>query len=185
MAMKRKKAIYMDTWLRLLAFITTLVLAASILTACGSKPEEPEEPEPLTGWDYFESFNPIGMSYEDIEGEYEELIDSGTADGGVLLQVNGEDLYFGFPALTKEDIAPDAVCTSVYGNLKTVFGITSDYTAEKLEDILGVFFEEDYDGMLLGEVTVDSGTYYVMLYNNSFDELLTPEAGIAVFRKEI
>lgn len=185
MAMKRKKAIYTDTKLRLLALITALVLAASMLTACGSKPEEPEEPEPLTGWDYFESFNPIGTSYEDIEGEYTDLIDSGTADGGVLLQVDGGDLYFGFPALTKEDIASNDPCTSVYGTLNTVFGITSDYTAEKLEDILGVFFEEDYDDTLVGEITVDSGTYYVMLYNNSFDELLTPEAGIAVFRKEI
>ena len=159
--------------------IILFFLLSLLLGACSDTDSDSE----IIGWDYFETFNPIGTEYEDIENQYDSLMEDGVYDGGVALQVDDEDLYFGFPRESMDAINDTDQCTAVYGTLETVFGISSDYSFDDIKDLLNVTFEE-YDGTQIGTASIKSGSYYVQLYTDSTYDTLSPDQGVAIFHNE-
>jgi ABC-type oligopeptide transport system substrate-binding subunit len=164
--------------------ITVMLMIAAIfaLTACGSSSDSEQSKDTVEpGWDYFEQFNPIGETYESISSKYDSLEDSGVYDGGVTLKVEDQELYFGFPKYSKEEIESSDTCTSVYGSLRTVFGITDDYASDDLEGILSLTWKQDYDDMYYANVTRPSGSYTVLLVVDTLNELYSPDTGVSIF----
>ena len=111
---------------RLTALLLLTFLMILPVCSCGSSDSDAANAdEPVTGWEYFETFNPIGSTYETIQNNHKSLEEEGNYDGGIILKVDGNDkLYFGFPRYSMSMIEPGDQCTSVYGDLETVFGKT-------------------------------------------------------------
>ena len=163
-----------------LKYLIVLTLMVVLLTACSA--QEPEEQEtPPVGWDYFETFNPIGSTYDTISSKYDKLEEAGVYDGGVVLQVDGGDLYFGFPRYSADEIQGSDTCTSVYGTLGTVFGIRDAYASDDLEEILALLWQQDYDDSYSASAARDSGNYIVKLAVENINELYEPKTSVAVF----
>lgn len=169
--------------LRLLCILVcVLMVFCAFMTSCSSGEAEVETEEPAAiGWDYFDALNPIGNTYETISSQHESLEEEGMYDGGVTLKVNGDDLYFGFPCYSKDEIQPEDTCTSVYGTLKTVFGLTDSYASDELGKILSVTWHEEYEGMYSAYAKRESGNYVIRLDIDNINELYGPETGVAVF----
>ena len=175
---------------KVLLFVLLLTLCVFLVafTGCADNssvsPEDDEDLELFSsgfeGWDVFEDFNPIETSYWELSDLY-NFREEGTSDGGVLLQVDDQDLYFGFPANTMAEINDNDCCTAVYGTLNTIFGIDVDCHVDDLEKLLNVTFKEDIDESLIGSALTSSGSYYVQLYTSSRDDELAPETGVAIF----
>ena len=169
---------------RLIALLI-LTLLMGILPACsgGGSDDAAKAGEPVTGWEYFESFNPIGSTYETIQSNYKSLEEEGNYDGGIVLKVDGNDkLYFGFPRYSMSMIEPDDPCTSVYGDLETVFGIDYYISVSELVEKLDITLNQDYDNLYYAMKVLDSGTYMLRLEVDSIDEKLSPETSVAIFR---
>lgn len=162
-----------------ITLILLFFLLSLLLGACSGNDSDDE----IIGWDYFETFNPIGTEYGDIANQYDSLVEDGVYDGGVALQVDSGDLYFAFPRQSMDAISDTDKCTAVYGTLETVFGITSDYNFDDFKELLNVTFEE-YEGTQIGTASIKSGTYYVQIYTDNVDNSLTPDQGVAIFHNE-
>ena len=81
-----------------LSVLIILVLLLAMLPACSSGGNASQSEGSAVGWEFFESFNPIGDTYGNISKRFDSLEDEGTFDGGVVLKVDGNDrLFFGFP----------------------------------------------------------------------------------------
>ena len=176
---------------KVLLFVLLLTLCVFLVafTGCADNssgsPEDDEDLESYSsefeGWDFFEDFNPIDTAYGELS-ESHSFREEGNSDGGVLLQVDDQELYFGFPAYTMAEINDNDCCTAVYGNLNTIFGIDVECHIDNLEKLLDVTFKEDIDDSLIGTALTSSGSYYVQLYISNRDDELTPETGVAIFK---
>ena len=91
--------------LKLLCTLMCAVMVfCALLAACSSDDADVEAEVPAAiGWDYFDNYDPIGKTYEEISGQYGSLEEEGVYDGGVTLRVDGADLYFGFPCCHYHD----------------------------------------------------------------------------------
>ena len=160
-----------------------VALFCALLTSCSSGDAEVEEEEPaaVIGWDYFDTFDPIGETYESISARYGSLEEEGVYDGGVVLKVDGGDLYFGFPRYSQDEIQLADTCTSVYGTLKTVFDLSDSYASDELGEILSVTWEQEYEGMYSGHAERDGVDYIVRLDVDNINELYGPDTGVAIF----
>ena len=179
MRLKRNGFARSYTLIIALALIMSLILAA-----CSDKAAEDAEQaeEQVLGWEYFETFNPIGSTYGRIAEEHESLDEEGTYDGGVVLKVDGNDrLFYGFPKLSKDALEDGDLCTSVYGDMETIFGI--DYYIDPIdfEELLGAKLEADYDGLYIASKTAESGNYLIRFELTNTDENISPEIGVTVF----
>ena len=167
-------------------FITAMLIA--VLPACStdrSAADQGAADEPLTGWDYFESFNPIGDTYSNIESSHKSLDEEGNYDGGIILKVDGNDkLYFGFPKYSKSLIEPDDQCTSVYGDMETVFGIDYYISLSELVEKLDITINQDYENTYYAMKVLDSGTYMMRIELDNIDEKVSPETPIAIFQSD-
>ena len=150
----------------LLTIIIIMMLALSMtLDSCSSdKPADQSDDAAAQsedtieqGWEYFDTVNPLGQTYSELSGRYESLEESGVFDGGVVLQANKQEFYLGFPKYSKEEIEDTDTCTSVYGTLETVFGITKSYASDDLENILAITWKEDHDGAFYAEAVRPEG----------------------------
>ena len=168
--------LYHKNFMNKKVLILFCLLIVSLLGACRNGESNNE----VIGWDYFETFNPIGSSYEEITGQYDSLTEDGVYDGGVVIQVNDENLYFGFPRDSMDAINDDDQCVTVYGTLQTVFGISSEYSFDEIEDLLNVTFKE-YEGTQTGTASIKSGSYCIQIYTEKTDGYLQPNQGVAVF----
>ena len=167
-----------------MGLILMLLAASLIMASCSSeKGEEQSDDAPVQGWDYFETINPIGKTYSEISGQYETLEDSGVFDGGVVLKADNQELYLGFPRYSKDEIEDTDTCTSVYGTLETLFGITKSYASDDLENILGVTWNQDHDGLFYAETDRPSGNYTVLLNVETINELYSPFTTVTVFSR--
>ena len=168
---------------RLLSMLLSILMVfCAFLTSCSSDDADTEvEEPPAIGWDYFETFNPVGDTFESISSQHDSLEEEGVYDGGVTLRVDGGDLYFGFPCYSKDEIGAEDTCTSVYGTLKTVFGLTDSYASDELEEILSLTWDKEFEGMYSGYAERESGRYTVRLDVDNINELYGPETGVAVF----
>lgn len=169
--------------LKLLCTLMCAVMVfCALLAACSSDDADVEAEVPAAiGWDYFDNYDPIGKTYEEISGQYGSLEEEGVYDGGVTLRVDGADLYFGFPCYSKDEIQAEDTCTSVYGTLKTVFGLSDSYASDELGEILSVTWDQEYEGMYSGYAKRDSGSYVIRLDVDNINELYGPDTGVAVF----
>ena len=169
-----------------LLFVSVFI-AISLLSSCADSnvttTEEENRSSDSAGWDFFEEFNPIGIEYAELS-EHHSLVEDSTVDGGVALQVDGKEMYYGFPALSQDEIADSDECTAVYGTLNSMFGINEECSVEELSDMLHITFKEDYDESLIGTTSVNSGSYYVQIYTPDIEDVLKPETGMAVFHKD-
>lgn len=175
---------------RLLTIAIIMMLAASMtLAACSSdKPAEQSDDaaaqsEDATeqGWEYFDTVNPLGKTYSEISAMYDSLDESGVFDGGVVLQADKQEFYIGFPRYSKDEIEDTDTCTSVYGTLETVFGITKSYASDDLENILSVTWKEDHDGAFYAEADRPEGKYIIVLNVETINELYSPFTTVSVF----
>ena len=175
---------------RLLTIAIIMMLAVSMsLAACSSdKPAEQSDDAAAQsedaieqGWEYFDTVNPLGKTYSEISGMYDSLDESGVFDGGVVLQADKQEFYIGFPRYSKDEIEDTDTCTSVYGTLETVFGITKSYASDDLENILSVTWKEDHDGAFYAEAERPDGKYIVVLNVETINELYSPFTTVSVF----
>lgn len=154
-----------------------LMIAAIILYGCGNGASNN-----LSGWDHFESINRIGDSYYSISEDYDSLSDAGVFDGGVALEAS-KDLYFSFPAWSKEDINDDDLCTGMYGTLKSFFDINEERSVDELKEILTItVLDDNYDGSVLFRKSSTSGSYYVRIYSEK--SVLDPKTAVSVIQYE-
>ena len=163
-----------------------LILAASIvLASCSADaPADQSEAPADQGWEFFETINPIGQTYGDLSGQYETLEESGVFDGGVVLKADNQEFYLGFPRYSKDEIEDTDICTSVYGTLETVFGITESYASDDLEDILSVTWKQDFDDAFYAEAERPEGSYTIVLNVETINELYSPFTPVTVFRRD-
>lgn len=168
---------------RLTALLILTLLMVLPVCSCGSSDSDAAKAdEPVTGWDYFETFNPIGSTYETIQNNHKSLEEEGNYDGGIILKVDGNDkLYFGFPRYSMSMIEPGDQCTSVYGDLETVFGIDYYISISELVEKLDITINQDYDNLYYAMKVLDSGTYTLRLELDTIDEKISPETPVAIF----
>ena len=172
---------------RLITLFIIAVLIA-VLPACSADKSDTDTgtaDEAPTGWDYFESFNPIGDTYSNIESKHKSLDEEGNYDGGIILKVDGnEKLYFGFPKYSKSLIEPDDQCTSVYGDMETIFGIDYYISVSEFVEKLDITMNQDYDTIYYAMKVLDSGTYTMRIELENIDEDVSPETPIAIFQSD-
>ena len=176
----------------LIAAIIMILAALPALAACSQdRPAEQnsdaaEQNEEITeqGWEYFDTINPLRKTYSEISGRYESLEESGVFDGGVVLQADKKEFYIGFPKYSRDEIEDTDTCTSVYGTLETVFGITKSYASDDLENILSVTWEEDNDNAFYAEAERPEGNYIIVLNVETINELYSPFTTVSVFTQE-
>ena len=142
--------------------------------------QEDTQADEVYGWDYFETFNPIGKTYADIKTQYSSLEEDGYFEGGITLKVDGGDLHICFPKLSKDEIADSDECTGLYGSLSTVFGVDHSCSIGELEELLGVSFDSEYEGNLLAMTDKESGKYYVTLYVPEGSDTADPQTDVSV-----
>ena len=166
-----------------LSVLIILVLLLAMLPACSSGGNDSQSDGSAVGWEFFESCNPIGDTYGNISKRFDSLEDEGTFDGGVVLKVDGNDrLFFGFPRLSKEDIEDDVECTSVYGNMETLFGVDEYINVSQMIEMLDVDLVQDYDGLYIATKAVGSDTYMIRFEINNIEDDISPDTHIAIFQ---
>ena len=173
----------------LIAAIIMILAALPALAACSQdRPAEQnsdaaEQNEEITeqGWEYFDTINPLRKTYSEISGRYESLEESGVFDGGVVLRADKKEFYLGFPRYSMDEIEDSDTCTSVYGTLETVFGITKSYASDDLENILSVTWKEDNDNAFYAEAERPDGKYIIVLNVETINELYSPFTTVSVF----
>ena len=162
-----------------------LVLLTGLLPACSDSDPEVDPDEPLTGWEYFESFNPIGDTFSNIQSSHKSLEEEGNYDGGIVLRVDDNDrLFFGFPRYSMSMIEPDDLCTSVYGTPETVFGIDYYISVSEFVEMLDITMNQDYDGQYCAMKTADSGTYMIRIGIDNIEDDISPETSVAIFQND-
>lgn len=162
-----------------------LVLLTGLLPACSGDQSEADADEPLIGWDYFESFNPIGDTYSNIQSSHRSFEEEGNYDGGIVLKVDDNDqLFFGFPRYSMSMIEPDDQCTSVYGTLETVFGIDYYIGVSEFVEMLDITLNQDYDSQYCAMKTADSGTYMIRIELENVEDDISPETSVAIFQND-